>query len=76
MDTEISQPSSRAAERELAASAEQWSSWTTNQIRSAIEDERERTFALLTELLVQIEKDVIPDCATASRRSSKRAHAQ
>ena len=45
----------------MAASAEQWSNWTTNQIRSAIEDERERTFALLTELLVHIQKDVIPE---------------
>jgi hypothetical protein len=53
METDIrhTEPSSRAFEREKAASAEQWASWTTNQIRSAIEDERERTFALLSELL-------------------------
>jgi hypothetical protein len=31
------------------------------QIRSAIEDERERTFALLAELLAQIQRDVIPE---------------
>ena len=62
METDISsEPSSRAFEREMAASAEQWSNWTTNQIRSAIEDERERTFALLAELLVDIQKDVIPE---------------
>jgi hypothetical protein len=61
METDISRPSSRAAEREMAASAEDWSNWTTNQIRSAIENERERTVALLTELLVDIQKDVIPE---------------
>src|SRR4051794_4714151 len=55
------EPSSRAAEREMAASAEDWSNWITNQIRSAIENERERTIALLTELLVGIKKDVIPE---------------
>ena len=33
----------------------------TNQIRSAIEAERERTFALLTEVLVRIQKDMIPE---------------
>ena len=45
----------------MAASAEQWSNWTMDQIRGAIEDERERTVALLTELLVDIQKDVIPE---------------
>jgi hypothetical protein len=45
METDIrySEPSYPACEREMAASAEQWSNWTTDQIRSAIEDERERT---------------------------------
>jgi hypothetical protein len=57
----MSEPSSRVFERETAASAEQWSNWTTNQICGAIEDERERTFELLTELLVRIQKDVIPE---------------
>jgi hypothetical protein len=63
METEIrySEPPSPAFQHEKAASAEEWSNWTTNQIRSAIEAERERTFALLTELLVQIEKDVVPE---------------
>ena len=63
METDIrcSEPSSRAFERETATSAEQWSNWTTNQICSAIEDERERTFELLTELLARIQKDVIPE---------------
>jgi hypothetical protein len=62
METDISysEPSSRACERETAASAEQWANWTTSQIRSAIEDEREQTFELLAELLVRIEKDLIP----------------
>jgi hypothetical protein len=45
----------------MATCTEQWSNWTTNQIRSAIEDERERTAALLTELLMDIEKDMIPE---------------
>ena len=50
METDIkySEPSSRACERETAASAEQWAIWTANQIRSAVEAERERTFDLLT----------------------------
>ena len=63
METDIryNEPSSPAFERETAASAEQWANWTTNQIRSAIEAERERTFALLTELLVAIQKDMIPE---------------
>ena len=63
METDIrcSEPSSRAFERETATSAEQWSNWTTSQICSAIEDERERTFELLTELLVRIQRDVIPE---------------
>jgi hypothetical protein len=61
METDISEPSSRDFERETAATVEQWSNWTTNQIRSAIEAERERTVALLTELLVDIQKDVIPE---------------
>jgi hypothetical protein len=63
METDIrySEPSSREFERETAASADQWANWTTNQIRSAVEAERERTFGLLTELLVQIQKDVIPE---------------
>ena len=63
METNIgcSEPSSRAFERETTTSAEQWSNWTTSQICSAIEDERERTFELLTELLVRIQKDVIPE---------------
>ena len=63
METDIkySEPSSRACERESAASAAQWSNWTTNQIRSAIEAERERTFELLAEVLVRIKKDMIPE---------------
>jgi hypothetical protein len=63
METDIrsTETSSRACERETAASADQWANWTTNQIRSAVEAERERTFGLLTELLVQIQKDVIPE---------------
>jgi len=62
METDISytEPSSRAFERGTATSAE-WSNWTTNQIRSAIEAERERTFDLLTELLVRIQRDTIPE---------------
>src|SRR6516164_10122110 len=63
METDIRyhEPSAPACEREMAASAEQWSNWTTNEIRSAIEAERERTFELLTELLVGIKKDLIPE---------------
>ena len=63
METDIrySEPSSRTFERETTTNAEQWSNWTTNQICSAIEDERERTLDLLTELLVRIQKDVIPE---------------
>jgi hypothetical protein len=66
METDIrySEPSSRAFERETAASAEQWASWTTNQIRSAIEDERERTVALLSELLARIQRETIPEVVT------------
>jgi hypothetical protein len=53
METDIrhTEPSSWAFEREKLASAEQWANWTTDQIRSAVEAERERTFELLTELL-------------------------
>jgi hypothetical protein len=63
METDLrhSEPSSRAVEREQLASAEQWSNWTTDQIRSAIEAEREQTFDLLTEVLVRIKKDMIPE---------------
>ena len=63
METDIrySEPSSPAFEHETATSAEQWSNWTRNEIRSAIEDERERTSALLTELLVLIQNDVVPE---------------
>ena len=63
METNIrcSEPSSRAFERETATSAEQWSNWTTNQICSAVEAERERTFDLLTELLLRIKQDLIPE---------------
>jgi hypothetical protein len=63
METDIrySEPSSRAFERETTTSAEQWSNWTTNQIRSAIEDERERTIALLSELLAGIQRETIPE---------------
>jgi hypothetical protein len=63
METDIrySESSSRAFERETATNAEQWSHWTTNQICSAVENERERTFELLTELLVRIKKDLIPE---------------
>jgi hypothetical protein len=50
---------------ETATNAEQWSNWTTNQICSAITDERERTFELLAELLVRIKKDVIPEVVAA-----------
>jgi hypothetical protein len=62
METDIrySEPSSRAFERETATSAE-WSNWTMNQIRSAIEDERERTFELLSELLARIQRETIPE---------------
>jgi hypothetical protein len=35
--------------------------WTTDQIRSAIEAEREQAFELMTELLVRIKKDMIPE---------------
>jgi hypothetical protein len=63
METDLrdSEPSSRAVERETARSAEQWANWTTDQIRSAIEAEREQTFDLLTEVLVRIKKDMIPE---------------
>jgi hypothetical protein len=63
METEISysESSSPAFQHETAASAEQWSNWTTNQIRSAIEAEREQTFDLLTEVLVRVKKDMIPE---------------
>jgi hypothetical protein len=63
METDIryNEPSSRACERETTTSAEQWSNWTTNQIRSAIEDERERTVALLSELLALIQRETIPE---------------
>jgi hypothetical protein len=60
-DLRYSEPSSRAVEREKPASAEQWANWTTDQIRSAIEAEREQTFDLLTEMLVRIRKDMIPE---------------
>jgi hypothetical protein len=60
-DIRCNEPSSPAFERETAASAEQWANWTTNQIRSAVEAERERTFELLTEVLVRIQKDMIPE---------------
>jgi hypothetical protein len=56
-----SEPCSPACERETATSAEQWSNWTTKQIRSAIEDERERTFAVLSELLALIQRETIPE---------------
>jgi hypothetical protein len=63
METDIrdSEPSSRTFEREMTASAEQWSNWTTNEIRGAIEGEREQTLELLAELLVRIKKEVIPE---------------
>jgi hypothetical protein len=63
METDIrdSEPSSRAFERETAASAEEWANWTTNEIRSAIEVEREYTEALLTEMLVRVKTEVIPE---------------
>jgi hypothetical protein len=63
METDIrhTEPSSRAVEREKLASAEQWSNWTTDQIRSAVEAEREQIFELLTEVLVHIKKDMIPE---------------
>jgi hypothetical protein len=60
-DLRYSEPSSRAVERERLANAEQWADWTTDQIRSAIEAEREQTFDLLTEVLVRIKKDMIPE---------------
>jgi hypothetical protein len=60
-DIRYGAPCSPAFEHEKAASAEQWANWTTNQIRIAVEAERERTFGLLTELLVQMQKDVIPE---------------
>jgi hypothetical protein len=37
MQTNIYETSSPPSEQEKATSAEQWSNWTTNQIRSAIE---------------------------------------
>ena len=63
METDIrySEPSSPAFERETAANAEQWASWTSNQIRSAVEAERQRTFDLLAELVARIQKDMIPE---------------
>jgi hypothetical protein len=61
METDIYEPSSPASEQGKAASAEEWANWTTNQIRSAIEAERERTRALLIELLAQIENDFVPE---------------
>ena len=61
-DLRYSEPSSRTFEREMTASAEQWASWTTDQIR-AIEAEREQTFDLLTEVLVRIKNDMIPEVA-------------
>ena len=63
METGIryNEPSSRAFERETTTSAEEWSNWTTSQICTAIEAERERTSALLTELLVLIQNDVVPE---------------
>ena len=60
METDT-KPSSRAYERESAASAEQWANWTADQIRRAIESEREATFDLLTEVLVRVKKDMIPE---------------
>jgi len=60
METDT-KPSSRACERESAASAEQGANWTADQIRSAIEAEREATFDLLTEVLVRVKKDMIPE---------------
>jgi hypothetical protein len=63
METDIrrSEPPSPAFEYEMPASAEEWANWTTNQIRTAIEAERERTVTLLAELLVDIQKEVIPE---------------
>src|SRR5262245_37196483 len=51
METDIgySEPSSRPFEGEAATSAEQWANWTTNEIRSAIEAEREYMEGLLAE---------------------------
>src|SRR5947207_9939700 len=60
-DIRCAELSSSAFEHEKAASAEEWTNWTTNQIRSAVEAERERTFGLMTELLVQIQRDGIPE---------------
>jgi hypothetical protein len=60
MQTNIYETSSPPSEQEKATSAEQWSNWTTNQIRSAIEDERERTSQLLIELVVRLQRDVVP----------------
>jgi hypothetical protein len=67
-DIRYGAPCSPAFEHEKAASAEQWANWTTNQIRIAVEAERERTFGLLTELLVQMQKDVIPEALRRSPR--------
>jgi hypothetical protein len=61
METDIRCGEPSSPEREKVASAEQWANWTTDQIRSAIEAERERTSALLTELLVQINNEMIPE---------------
>jgi hypothetical protein len=63
MQTDLlySAPSSLAFEHETTTSAEQWASWTAGQIRSAIEDERERTIALLSELLALIQRETIPE---------------
>jgi hypothetical protein len=44
-----SEPTRPSGEREIAASAEEWRNWAADQIRNAIEAEREQTFDLLTE---------------------------
>jgi hypothetical protein len=69
MDTDISysEPPSLAFEHEMVANADEWANWTTNQIRSAIEGERERTFELLSELLARIQRETIPEVVATAR---------
>jgi len=67
METDISEcrgePSS-PSDDEMGASTKHWANWTADQIRGAIETERARTFALLTEVLTEIETDLIPEVVT------------
>jgi hypothetical protein len=60
-DLRYSEAPSPAFEPEMVASAEQWASWTANQIRTAIEAERDRTRAVLAELLAHMQREAIPE---------------